>query len=70
MINMLLVMCGCLMMMPSSREMRPMSDVVLKESPAGGRDFQRDFSSWEDRVAYVPPFPKLFKNTLAFLLPL
>lgn len=27
-----------------------MSDVVLKEMPAGGRDFQRDFSSWEEPV--------------------
>lgn len=43
MINTLLVMCGCLMMMLSSREIRPMSDVVLKETPAGGRAFNGFF---------------------------
>lgn len=70
MINMLLVICGCLMMMLLSKEIRPMSDVVLKEMPAGGRDLQRDFSSWEEQVAYVLLFQKFLKNTLAFLLPL
>lgn len=70
MINMLLVMCGCLMMMLSSREIRPVSDVVLKETPAGGRDFQRNFSFWQERASYVPFFPKFLKNTLAFSLPL
>lgn len=70
MINMLLVMCGFLMMMLLSKEIRPMSDVVLKEMLAGGRNLQRDFSSWEEHAAYVPLFPKFLKNTLAFLFPL
>lgn len=63
-------MCGCLMMMLLSKEIRPMSDVVLKEMPAGGKDWQRDFSSWEEHAIYVPLFPKFLKNTLAFWLPL
>lgn len=58
------------MMMLLSKEIRPMSDVVLKEIPAGERDFQRDFSSREGHVAYVPLFLKFFKNTSALLLPL
>lgn len=66
MINMLLVMCGCLMMMLLSKEIRPMSDVVLKEMLAGGRDLQRDFSSREERAACVPLFLKFLKNTSAF----
>lgn len=54
------------MMMLLSKEIRPMSDVVLKEIAAGGRDSQRDFSSREEHVAYIPLFPKFLKNTLAF----
>lgn len=59
-------MCGCLMMMLLSKEIRPMSDVVLKEMLAGGRDLQRDFSSREERAACVPLFLKFLKNTSAF----
>lgn len=70
MMNTPLVMCGCLMMMLSSREIRPMSDVVLKETPAGGRDFQWAFSFWQEHASYVPLFLKFLKNTLAFSLPL
>lgn len=56
MINMLLVMCGCLMMMLSSREIRPMSDVVLKETPAGGRAFNGFFLSGKSELPMYPSF--------------
>ena len=56
MINMLLVMCGCLMMMLSSREIRPMSDVVLKETPAGGRAVNGFFLSGKSELPMYPSF--------------
>lgn len=67
MINMLLVMCASLMMLPLlSRGIGPVVDVLLNEIPEEWRDFERHFFSWGQHVACVPPFSKFLKNKLAF----
>ena len=66
MINMLLVMCGCLMMMLLSREIRPMSGVVLKETPAGGRAFNGFFLSGKSVLPMYPSFRSFLETHWPF----